>query len=183
MCSYLYLPRLRDRDVLLRAIEEGGISTVVASPEFAYAEGYNEEASQYVGLRIGGGGSVVMDLRSLLVKPEVARKQIEEEEPEDTIVDPPPPVNRPLPPQETTKERLPKRFYASITLDPERVGRDAGRVADEVLSQLSALPGANVKVTVEIETETPEGVPEHVQRTVSENAGVLKFDLHGFERE
>jgi hypothetical protein len=37
--------------------------------------------------------------------------------------------------------------------------------------------------SMEIEVETPDGVPEHVQRTVSENAGVLKFDLHSFERE
>jgi hypothetical protein len=28
----------------------------------------------------------------------------------------------------------------------------------------------------------PEEVPEDVQRTVSENVGVLTFDSHGFER-
>ena len=76
-----------------------------------------------------------------------------------------------------------KRFHASVTLDPDRVGRDAGRIADEILSYLSALAGAKVKVIMEIEVQTPEGVPEHVQRTVSENAGVLKFDSHDFERE
>ena len=77
---------------------------------------------------------------------------------------------------------LPKRFYASATLHPDRVGRDAGKIADEVLSHLSTLPGARLKVSVEIEAEMPEGAPEDVQRTVSENAGVLKFDSHGFER-
>jgi hypothetical protein len=38
-------------------------------------------------------------------------------------------------------------------------------------------------IGLEIEAELPEGASEDVQRTVSENAGVLKFDSHGFERE
>jgi hypothetical protein len=61
--------------------------------------------------------------------------------------------------------------------------RDAGKIADEILSHLVALPDARLKVFVEIEAEMPQGVPEEVQRTVSENAGVLRFNSHGFERE
>jgi len=68
-------------------------------------------------------------------------------------------------------------------LNPDRVGRDAGKIADEILSRLSVLPGARLRVSMEIEAELPEGAPEDVQRTVSENAGVLKFDSHGFEQE
>jgi hypothetical protein len=83
----------------------------------------------------------------------------------------------PLPPV------LPKRFYASATLHPDRVGRDAGKIADEILSHLSTLPRARLRVSVEIEAEMPEGAPEDVQRTVSENAKVLKFESCGFERE
>jgi hypothetical protein len=86
LCSYLYLPRLKDRDVLLRAIQEG-TSTVVASDAFAYAEDYDEERGRYVGLRLGGGGSVVMDSSSLLVKPEVAREQLKAEEKERAGLD------------------------------------------------------------------------------------------------
>ena len=61
-------------------------------------------------------------------------------------------------------------------LDPLRVGRDAGRPAEEVLSHLAGLPGSRLRVSVEIEAEMPEGVPEHIQRRVSENARVLKFE-------
>jgi hypothetical protein len=68
-------------------------------------------------------------------------------------------------------------------MNPDRVGRDAGKIADEILSHLSTLPDARLKVSIEIEAEFPEGASEDVQRTVSENAGVLKFDSHGFERE
>jgi hypothetical protein len=79
LCSFLYLPRLKNSDVLLKAIQDG-INTVVSSTEFAYAEGYDEETGRYIGLRMGGGGSVVMDSSSLLVKPEAARAQLEAEE-------------------------------------------------------------------------------------------------------
>src|SRR5206468_4216613 len=58
----------------------------------------------------------------------------------------------------------PKRFHGTVTLDPTRVGRDASRVADEVIAHLSGLVGAKVKVTLEVEAEIPSGAPEHVVR-------------------
>ena len=179
LSSYLYLPRLRDQDVLLRSIQEG-IGTVVVSESFAYAEDYDEDTGCYVGLKMGGGGSVLMDSSSLLVKPGAARSQ-----PPECLQGPPPPPPPPPPNGNggSPPQTLPKRFYASATLDPDRVGRDAGRIADEVLTHLATLPDARLKVSIEIEAELPEGAPEDVQRTVSENAGVLKFDSHGFERE
>ena len=61
--------------------------------------------------------------------------------------------------------------------------RDAGRLADEVLAHLAALPGSKLRVSFEIEAEMPEGAPEHVRRTVSENARVPKFETQGFEPE
>jgi hypothetical protein len=77
----------------------------------------------------------------------------------------------------------PKRFYGTVTLDPTRVGRDAGRIADEVIAHLSGLMGSSVKVTLEIETDVSAGVPENVVRTVTENSRTLKFGSHAFENE
>jgi hypothetical protein len=68
-------------------------------------------------------------------------------------------------------------------LDPARVGRDAGRIADEVISHLSGLVGSSVKVTLEIEAAIEAGAPENVVRTVTENSRTLKFTTHGFEEE
>jgi hypothetical protein len=68
-------------------------------------------------------------------------------------------------------------------LDATRVGRDAGRIADEVVAHLAGLVGSNVKVTLEIEAELPSGAPEHVVRAVTENCRTLKFTSHGFEKE
>ncbi len=70
-----------------------------------------------------------------------------------------------------------------MSLDPTRSGRDAGRIADEVITHLSGLVGAQVTVTLEIQAEVPGGVPENVVRTVTENARTLKFDSQGFETE
>ena len=49
--------------------------------------------------------------------------------------------------------KRPKRFYGAVILDATRVGRDASRIADEVIAHLAGLVGANVKVTLEIEAE------------------------------
>jgi hypothetical protein len=78
----------------------------------------------------------------------------------------------------------PRRYHGTVTLEPARVGRDAGRVADEVLTHLVGLVGSSVRVTLEIEAEIPAGVPDNVVRTVTENSRTLKFTSNsGFEKE
>jgi len=68
-------------------------------------------------------------------------------------------------------------------LDATRLGRDAGKIAEEVIAHLAGLVGANVKVTLEIEADVPSGAPNHVVRTVTENCRTLKFSEQGFERD
>ena len=70
-----------------------------------------------------------------------------------------------------------------MNLDATRVGRDASQIADEVIAHLAGLVGANVTVTLEIEAEIPDGAPENVVRTVTENSQTLKFTNQAFERE
>jgi hypothetical protein len=76
--------------------------------------------------------------------------------------------------------RVPKRFYARVTLEPVRMLRDVGEIADAIVTQLGRAD-ASVTVTVEIEAHAEDGFPEDVRRTVSENARTLKFDTHEFE--
>lgn len=77
----------------------------------------------------------------------------------------------------------PNRFHDTVELDPARVGRDAGRVAEEVVTHLVGLLGARVTVTLEIAAEVSGGAPEIVVRNVMENSRTLKFTNHGFEKE
>jgi hypothetical protein len=76
-----------------------------------------------------------------------------------------------------------RRFHGSVALDAARTGRDAGRIAEEVIQHLTTLRGAKVTVTLEVQAEVPDGVPDATVRTVSENCRTLKFKDHGFEEE
>ena len=74
-------------------------------------------------------------------------------------------------------------FHGSVSLDPTRVGRDAGRIADEVIAHLAGLVDSKVRVTLEIEADVPAGTPDNVVRTVTENSRTLKFTSHGFKQD
>jgi hypothetical protein len=63
------------------------------------------------------------------------------------------------------------------------LGRDAGRIAEEVVQHLSGLVEAEVEVTLEISAKLPDGAPDHIVRTVTENCSTLHFTSHGFEEE
>lgn len=208
--SYLYLPRLKDPGVLLLAIGDGVGLLTWAQDSYALADDYDAAAGRYRGLR--AAQMVTLNdahAPGLVVKPEVASRQLEAEraaavgsggggatgtgtstgtagqtagggsgsdsvEPErpgsGEAVDPPPAAK-------------PKRFHGSVALDPTRVGRDASRIAEEVIAHLAGLVGARVTVTLEIEAELPDGAPDPVVRTVTENSRTLKFASQGFEKE
>jgi hypothetical protein len=70
-----------------------------------------------------------------------------------------------------------------VRLDPERVGRDASRIADEVIAHLVGQLGAQVTVTLEVEAKLPDGAADQIVRTVTENSRTLKFTSHEFEME
>lgn len=55
-------------------------------------------------------------------------------------------------------------------------GRRAGRIAEEVITHLAGLVGARVQVTLEIEANVPDGVPEQVVRVLLENGMTLGFE-------
>jgi hypothetical protein len=51
------------------------------------------------------------------------------------------------------------------------------------VQHLNLLPGASVEVTMEIQAEIANGVPDNVVRTVTENCRTLKFTNFSFEEE
>jgi predicted AAA+ superfamily ATPase len=188
--TYTYLPRLAGPDVLLEAIRSGLGLLTWETDSFAYAESYDAEAGRYRGLRGGEVVNLTLDSGGLLVKPEVARKQLDSEL---TTVSPgpgPEPGPEPGPdpgpgpdpkPEPEPGPQPPRRFHGSVALNPSRVGRDAGQIAEEVIAHLSGLVGTKVRVTLDIEADIPSGAPDHVVRTVTENSRTLKFTSHGFE--
>ena len=171
---YLYLPRLQTPNVLLNAIRDGLSLLTWEHDAFAYGEDYDESVGRYRGLRSGPRANITEDDTGLLVRPEVARRQIDQETTDaetDKVKD------KECPPK-------PKRYHGTVILDSARVGRDAGRIADEVITHLVGLVGSSVRVTLEIEADMPEGAPDTVVRTVTENTRTLKFTSNsGFETE
>jgi predicted AAA+ superfamily ATPase len=181
---YLYLPRLTDSEVLTQAIQDGAGFLTWQSDTFAYAESYDETAKRYRGLRAGQTVTVTAESTGLLVKPEVARRQMEAElkaSPPGPGPLPPKPGDKDTPPPPPKPEDTLKRYHGTANLDPTRAGRDASRIADEVLAHLISQPGAAVTVTIEIEAQLPQGASDQLVRTVTENSRTLKFTSHGFE--
>jgi predicted AAA+ superfamily ATPase len=186
---YLYLHRLAGPEVLVQAIREGAAMLTWRSDTFAYAESYDESAGRYRGLRAGQNVTVSPESTALLVKADVAQRQMDTEVPQTVQ----PGALHAGPPGAAGQSgsatdgspaaALPRRFYGSVALDTARVGRDAGRIAEEVIAHLSGLVGANVTVTLEIEAAVPSGAPDKIVRTVTENCRTLKFSDHGFEKE
>jgi len=192
--SYLYLERLKGPETLTQAIRDGVALLTWKTESFAYAEGLDETAGRYRGLRAGQSVMVTADGPGLLVKPDVAARQLEAEVTPSEV--------RPatgaeskatggsdlLRPSEAARPQrndaaLPRRFHGSVRVDSTRVGRDAARIADEVIAHLVAQIGAEVKVTIEIDATLPNGATDHLIRTVTENCRTLKFDSQGFESE
>jgi len=188
---YPYLPRLKDPAVLLHAIGDGVKLLTWSHDAFAFADGYDEVAGRYRGLR-GGVMLALADAHApgLLVKPELASRQMAVEQaavpsnfgpsgPSTATAAGAAPTPGAPPP---AAARL-KRFHGTVVLDATRVGRDASRIGEEVIAHLSGLVGTRVTVTLEIAAEIPDGASDNVVRTVTENARTLRFTSQGFEKE
>ena len=185
--SYVYMPRLRDQATFDRAVEQ--LVSDFAEP-YVYASAFDEDTGRYEGA-IEGIVREPGDLRSgLLVLREAVRsygdegtgsgetelddtKGSESGKTDETEPDGPPP------------EPSPRRFFASIAVDPERAGFEVARIMDALLVELTRSPSSNVRVTLEIEGTTEEqGYPKDVVEIVKANARDLKLDerAFGFER-
>jgi predicted AAA+ superfamily ATPase len=183
---YIYLPRLADSGVLINAVRDGLTLLTWSEDSFAYAESFDETAGRYRGLRSGQNVSISENDTGLLVKPDVAKRQIEAETKTsgDSAADVVEQAKKQG--EDEKKEKAPKaprRFHGTVELDSERVGRDASQIADEVISHLNSLVGADVRVTLEIDASIPGGASEQVVRTVTENCKSLKFTQQGFEKD
>lgn len=196
--SFIYLPRLKDPSVLLGAIRTGLSLMLWMQDSFAFADSYDEAAGRYRGLRCGEEVPIADgEAPGVLVKPEVACRQMDEEKSRLTgdgrAIGATAGGEKPLAQGAgagtigvpDTPPAAPKltRFHGTVTLDTTRVGRDASRIADEVISHLAGLVGAEVTVTLEIEAKIPSGAPDNVVRTVTENSRTLKFTNQEFEKE
>jgi hypothetical protein len=195
VAQYVYLPRFRDESVVMKAIEDGVSQLGTWEEEtFAYASSWDRDRNRYMGLVAGKQVQVRRDSESVLVHPGVAMEQITQDKEKQAAADAatvrevgsgaldatPDVVARDTPEPEP---RRVTRFYGTVALSGTRMGRDASRIADEVISHLASLANSEAEITLDIEFKVPEGIPDNVIRTVSENCKTLKFESQGFETE
>lgn len=181
---YIYLPRLKGQDVLVKAVQ-AAVSGMLPGP-FAYAERWDDKSGTYLGLAIerAVNAVVVIDSDSLIVTPAVAdahRPMPVQSGSGDTASgtddgtptpdEPPTEGATTTPPQ----EKKPTRFSGAVMISPERPARDIHQIIEAIVEQLTTLPGSQVRLRLEIEAEVPDGLERAKVRTLVENANTLGF--------
>jgi hypothetical protein len=185
---YPYLPRLRSLDTLCATVRGGANPISWQMMGFALADAVDPKSGRFVALTTDGQQATVTGA-TLVVRPDAAAPQLAEDTARTTAAssdasapDGASPTLRdgegPVLPDETLR-----RFYARAMLDPERYQRDFAKLAAEVIANLAGLLGTDVEISVEVKATNAEGFPDHVTRTVTENARTLKLDSYGFETD
>jgi predicted AAA+ superfamily ATPase len=183
---YLYLPRLKSRDVLAAAIRTGAVS-----PDF-FGTAYGQVNGKYDGFQFGSG-SVSFDDTLLLIEPEVARQYAALQQKQKgsggtgdrsdsggadktVVVD----TGKKGPGLTGTTTNV-KSFRGSVEVNAALAKSRLVTVADEVIALLASDPNARIRVTLEIDAEFPQGASETIRRGVSENATSLGFKTKDWE--
>jgi hypothetical protein len=179
LAQYCYLPRLFDREVLVKAVRDG-VGRLDAP--FAYATGKSPEG-YHTGLVLRTLGTVYFDARSLLVHPEqvVAPPEIKVEEKGKERTKTSDEGGKPIREKPETVEKVISRYYGRVAVDAQRVNKDMGLIVEEVVQRLTSQVGCEVEITIEINARKADGFDESTIRTVSENSRTLKFERYGFE--
>jgi predicted AAA+ superfamily ATPase len=186
--QYPYMPRLRDRRVLDEGIVD--LPLIWQTDAFALATGYDEQADRYIGLWTPDDKQTAPATTDslLLVRPDIAATQRDDEEPgtpggpdgpaeEDPRKHFEPDPNHPG----VYNRKFKTRFFGVKTLNTEKIAMDFKNIAEEVIAPLRDGTSTNLTVRIEIEATDASGFDENKVRTVSENADTLKFDQSGFE--
>jgi hypothetical protein len=202
--SYLYLQRLKGPSVLEASIRDGLRHLTWENETFAYADSWDEEVGRYRGLTTGIQHEVMVNRHgdAVLVHPVVARKQFDE----DAKSKAPEPgyesggkekgaggeVEQPSPggevpggdgPGVIVANRDPKRYFGSVTLNPQTLASQVSEISREVVAQLNGIYGSKVKISLEIQAEVPDGIPRDKRRIVESRAEELRFDQSGFAED
>ena len=177
---YLYLPRLKTRSVLEQAIMAGA-----GSRDF-FGIAYGQTGETYQGFNFGGA-HVQLDNTLLLIEPSAAA--LYEESMRDAVSSSPDltapndqwsGVDEPRPTpltnvKPTISQATLHTFLGTVDVKAETAKIRMVEIVDEIISLLTSDPQAEVHISVEITAEFPDGVSDHIRRSISENAANLGF--------
>jgi len=185
---YLYLPRLKGRDVLAQAIAKG------AGTKDFFATAYAQAGDAFEGFKFGDA-NVQFDDTLLLIAPEAGLAYEAALAAKAPALPPPTvpgmtPSGGPAPvplgaggspltgagsnPAVTVQAKA-RSFYGSAEVNASTAKMRLVQIAEEIIAILGSDPNAKVTVSVEINAEYPNGASDQIKRAVSENAGSLGF--------
>jgi hypothetical protein len=178
---YVYLPRLKNRAVLEKAIIQGA-----ASRDF-FGTAVGQSGENFEGFKLGDK-NVQLDDTLLLIEPEAAKQYEAAHIPPLSIRGPggdlPPtkprgPTTGPgeTPPPVSTTGGAPKvhAFIGTAEVSAATAKMRLVQIAEEIIGVLASDPQATVQVRVEINADFPDGASDQIKRAVSENAISLSF--------
>jgi hypothetical protein len=193
---YLYMPRLKSKEVLAQAIRTGSKTKDFFGTAYGHTDG------QFDGFALGSG-NVVFDDTLLLIEPEAARAYDEANRPKpqpsdfgsgQTVTSPAAkpeyhvpgdvpiggmsgPAGKPVAP---TPARV-KSFFGAADVPAATAKMRLVQLADEIVSVLASDPNAHIRLTVEISADFPDGATDTVKRAISENARSLGLKTADWE--
>ena len=189
---YLYLPRLKSREVLANVVRTGA-----ASKDF-FGTAYGNTDGKFDGFQFGTG-DVSFNDTLLLIEAETATQYAIEQK--KLIVALPPEAEKP---QESTTVTggistvadsgkkttgtaptvvVPKAksFHGSVEVSASLAKSKLNTIAEEIIKLLTSDPNAEVRITLEIAADFPQGASDTIKRGVSENANSLGFKVKDWE--
>ncbi|WP_176449778.1 DUF499 domain-containing protein [Geodermatophilus saharensis] len=195
--QYLYMPRVRDHEVIRTAVRHMGEVLLPEMDGLAYADGF--EDGRYRGLTVAEPPSTVSGT-GLIVDPAAAQAQIAEEQvavradvafPDGVVVDvdqhgagsrstggqarpETPGVGASVGGQGGVSVAKATRFHATKALDPSRPVRDVSVISDEILTPLSTA-SAHVRITIDIESADLDKLSPDQIAALKENLTTLGF--------
>jgi hypothetical protein len=156
-------------------------------PAFGYADRFDEATRSYSGLVVAKSPPVMLAASGVIVRADIAFEHAKKtgistgaspERGGGGEV-----VTGIVTGEEPAGTQQPRRFYGSVEIDMVRPVKSFDAILNSVVLELQRNANAKVKITLEIEAETPSGFSEADIGVVRDNARQLKFkaDSTGFE--
>lgn len=191
-CRYPYLHRLRDKSVLVRALEESLLDAAFIQTGFALATGFDSTTGDFGGLAVPLEDTEFgpFDEKTLVVRPDLAVKQRkrEQEKESEPVPDPAPtPGPRVTPAPSPSPTPVPRTvnnstFSLRHVVDPNAdMPGQLQTIAQEILEVLRNAGPDVLDITLIVDAQKADGFDANTVRAVAQNARDLSVTDSSFK--
>lgn len=193
-CRYPYLHRLRDKSVLVRALEESLLDAAFLDTGFALATGFDSATGDFLGLAVPLEDTDFgpFDEKTLVVRPDLAVEQRQRdlaksaksasEGTGDRASAPTVAPTSPAEPREPRKVLSNATFSLRHVVDPTGdMPAELHTIAQEILELLRHADPDVLDITLRVDAQKADGFDENTVRAVKQNASDLGLTDSGFK--